>query len=358
MLFTKPGFNAFNEFDLAANLEAQLSRLKAEVNSSIKAGNSSKIPIIAEKYKIQPLVLDSQNLTVETTTAQIPAEYFPNTFFVREGKSYPKDILIFHLPFSGDHNLLRCVPSQRILWAEKIALQGNIILFEVIKFSDDVNEIRKKRDEVVNFLIKQANNVNRQIEQYNEAINQAVMETEARTRSQLSKDEEFLAQLGTPVKTGSIKNSSDDENSQKSTSRVIENKSMTFDVLICYASEDKRYVVQLAKALEESEITVWYDAYQLGWGDDLRPQIDNGLKNSRYGVVVFSKSFLSKKKWTEYELNGLFSKEEMGKKVILPIWHNIDSKDVAEYSPAFTNRIAKRSNDIPSMVRELKRLLK
>src|SRR3989344_4200076 len=197
MLFTKPGFNAFNEFDLGANLEAQLSRLKAEVNSSIKAGNSSKIPIIAEKYKIQPLVLDSQNLTVETTTAQIPAEYFPNTFFVREGKSYPKDILIFHLPFSGDHNLLRCVPSQRILWAEKIALQGNIILFEVIKFSDDVNEIRKKRDEVVNFLIKQANNVNRQIEQYNEAINQAVMETEARTRSQLSKDEEFLAQLGT-----------------------------------------------------------------------------------------------------------------------------------------------------------------
>jgi len=90
-------------------------------------------------------------------------------------------------------------------------------------------------------------------------------------------------------------------------SRVLSKKTKKFDVFICHASEDKAFVEKLAEELRVAGIEVWYDDFQLGWGDDLRPAIDNGLKNSLYGLVVLSKSFLAKKKWTEYELNGLFA---------------------------------------------------
>jgi hypothetical protein len=108
-----------------------------------------------------------------------------------------------------------------------------------------------------------------------------------------------------------------------------------FDVFVSHATEDKPYVEPLVKALEAAGIRVWFDKTTLEWGDDLRSSIDRGLANCRYGIVVFSKTFLGRKKWTEYELNSLFALEQSSRKVILPIWHGISRADLIQYSPAF-----------------------
>jgi hypothetical protein len=118
-----------------------------------------------------------------------------------------------------------------------------------------------------------------------------------------------------------------------------------WDVFISHASEDKPYVEPLAKALEAAGVSVWYDRLVLEWGDDLRPMIDNGLVNCRYGIVILSKAFLAKKKWTEHELNGLFAREQAGKKLVLPIWHGITRDDLLQYSPALADRLAKISDN-------------
>jgi len=117
----------------------------------------------------------------------------------------------------------------------------------------------------------------------------------------------------------------------------------TFDVFVSHSSVDKPYVVPLVEALEAAGISVWFDKSTMEWGDSLRSEIDRGLVSCRYGIVVFSKAFLRKKKWTEHELNALFAKEEPGKKVILPIWHGITREDLIGYSPAFADRLAKNS---------------
>jgi hypothetical protein len=116
-----------------------------------------------------------------------------------------------------------------------------------------------------------------------------------------------------------------------------------FDVFISHSSVDKPYVAPLMSALEAAGISVWFDKTAMVWGDSLRSEIDRGLAACRYGVVVFSKAFLKKKKWTEHELNALFAREEPGKKVILPIWHGTTRDDLIEYSPAFADRLAKNS---------------
>jgi len=142
----------------------------------------------------------------------------------------------------------------------------------------------------------------------------------------------------------------------KSTGRRARPK---LDVFVSHATEDKNFVTPLVKALERAGIRVWYDNNMLGWGDDLRSSIDRGLVNSRYGIVVFSKAFLSGKHWTEHELNGLFAKERSGRKVILPIWHKITRGDLVKYSPAFADRIAKVSqkDSISDIVTSLKTIL-
>lgn len=356
MLITRRGFKAFNEYDLSQTLDAQISRLREEVKSSIQSRQTESVSSLVEKYKLAPLAFDIQNLTISTTTANIPAEYFPNNFFVERGQKYQKEILQFYLPYIGDSTLLKCVPSTRILWTEEIDIDGNNLVFELIKFSEDVENIRKERDKIIDYLTKQADNINKQITQYNNVISQIITETEVQTRSQISKHEEFLKQLGTPTRTEQVSKKAFYASSRPT--RVTEKKEKKFDVFICHASEDKKFVSRLAKALIKAGVSPWYDNFQIGWGDDLRPTIDNGLENSRFGLVIFSEAFLGKKKWTEYELNGLFSKEKNGQKVILPIWYNISRENVSEYSPTFADRIAKRSDDIPAIVKELKKLLK
>ena len=124
-----------------------------------------------------------------------------------------------------------------------------------------------------------------------------------------------------------------------------------YDVFICHASEDKRYVEMLESTLRVAGISVWFDRTCLEWGDDLRSAIDRGVKNCRYGIVVFSKAFLAKKKWTEYELSSLFAREAAGKKIILPIWHGIARGDLLEYGPGIADRLAMVS--VPEGAREI-----
>lgn len=68
-----------------------------------------------------------------------------------------------------------------------------------------------------------------------------------------------------------------------------------YDVFISHASEDKlTFVDDLVNALREKSIKVWYDSLNIKWGDSLRTQIDNGLKNSSFGIVVISEHYIKK----------------------------------------------------------------
>lgn len=120
-------------------------------------------------------------------------------------------------------------------------------------------------------------------------------------------------------------------------------ESIGYDAFISHASEDKQdFVGPLANALRAMGFRVWYDEFELKVGDSLRQSIDRGLVNSRYGIVVLSKAFFEKN-WPQYELNSLTAREIDGRKVILPIWHNIGRKEILAYSPTLADKIALRS---------------
>lgn len=132
-----------------------------------------------------------------------------------------------------------------------------------------------------------------------------------------------------------------------------------YDVFISHASEDKEsFVEELCDELKALNINVWYDALSMTWGDSLRSKIDNGLRKSKYGIVVISNDYI-KKGWTNYELDGLFQREMSGGKIVLPIWHNITKKDVEAFSPTLAGRLALSSATMtPSEIAiELKKIL-
>ena len=105
-----------------------------------------------------------------------------------------------------------------------------------------------------------------------------------------------------------------------------------YDIFISHASEDKDAIVRpLATILERLSVRVWYDEFSLQLGDSLTASIDKGLQESKYGLVVLSKAFLSKR-WPEYEYRSLMTREIDGERVILPLWYDVTKEDVKTFS--------------------------
>ena len=105
-----------------------------------------------------------------------------------------------------------------------------------------------------------------------------------------------------------------------------------YDIFISHASEDQDALVRpLATILERLTVRVWYDEFSLQLGDSLTASIDKGLQESRYGLVVLSKAFLSKR-WPEYEYRSLMTREIDGERAILPLWYDVTKEDVKNFS--------------------------
>lgn len=133
-----------------------------------------------------------------------------------------------------------------------------------------------------------------------------------------------------------------------------------YDVFISHATEDKEsFADELCDELQKAGIKVWYDAINISWGDSLRSKIDNGLRKSKFGIVIISKAYISKG-WTQYELDGLFQREMTDGKTILPIWHNITKQEVQNFSPTLSGRLALNSSSMTpaEIAEEMVKLLK
>lgn len=116
-----------------------------------------------------------------------------------------------------------------------------------------------------------------------------------------------------------------------------------WDAFISHASEDKAdFVEPLAGELQKYGIKVWFDKFTLRIGSSLRESIDEGLRQSRFGIVVLSHNFFAKN-WPKKELNALFARQVDGHDVILPVWRDLQKEELLEYSPLLADLVAVKS---------------
>lgn len=113
------------------------------------------------------------------------------------------------------------------------------------------------------------------------------------------------------------------------------------DVFICHASEDKSTVVEpLVDALDKAGISYWYSEAELKWGDSITKNVNDGLKISRYVIVILSRAFMSKN-WPDRELNAAMNIEASSGDVrVLPliIGEKSDEKEILSNYPILNDK--------------------
>src|SRR5262245_9376992 len=116
------------------------------------------------------------------------------------------------------------------------------------------------------------------------------------------------------------------------------------DVFICHASEDKlRFVEPLASALIQRGLTVWYDRLGIGLSDDVVGRIDEGLRESRFAVVLISQRIFRDgkllKPWASLELSALVNQEFVtGQQRIFAVRCDLSHEELTARSPILATR--------------------
>lgn len=100
-----------------------------------------------------------------------------------------------------------------------------------------------------------------------------------------------------------------------------------YDAFISHAVEDKLPIAnELCARLEQAGLEIWYSGRELSVGDRVSESIDEGLRKSRFGIVILSPSYI-RKDWTMREYYSLLAKGNRGK-VILPVLFEITPEEL------------------------------
>ncbi len=74
-----------------------------------------------------------------------------------------------------------------------------------------------------------------------------------------------------------------------------DNNAPEYNVFVSHSWGIKEFFVdEFVQALRNQGLHVWYDATKMKWSDSMRAKIDEGLRHSRFGVVVLSTDFFLK----------------------------------------------------------------
>ncbi|MDP9315862.1 MAG: hypothetical protein M3R24_34230, partial [Chloroflexota bacterium] len=193
------------EGELRDFLHGRLAKMSQEVqaedkNRLLNVNETEYIAYLVQKYQVGPLVVDWDNVSASDREELIPAERFPQDFHVYDGKRYPKQIIRYHIPYSGSHDLLRYTPSTRLMWSPEVQLIGNEVCFDIINWRDDLEQIRREAESLIGNMRRQFEYVNNDVQQYNRELESSVRGVVQARKTQHLKQSNLMASLGVPFK--------------------------------------------------------------------------------------------------------------------------------------------------------------
>lgn len=200
---------------------------------------------------------------------------------------------------------------------------------EAIKYQKEIADLEKKRAEKEKLLLAEERKL----------IKEQEVEEKKRQKAQQRVADENERKM--KLLTQTVKSVQIEQSKMKQIYPLLRVSSEeAYDVFISHASEDKvPFVDSLVEALLQRGVKVWYDRKILTWGRSIRQNIDLGLRQSKFAIIVLSEFYIQKY-WTQKEFNALFSLGSQLGEFLLPIWHNITPERAKEFSPMLSDAIA------------------
>ncbi|WP_263383383.1 toll/interleukin-1 receptor domain-containing protein [Granulicella arctica] len=345
----------FSRHDIYSVLENQKNSLRLNARKAPESWASEDDAVIVNRlvteFEIEVPQLQEAHIEMSQTEVDVDVSHDPMRFISNRSRPhYIKGLkFIFHIPFIGDGGLFEVQPASFTLNPPRGKVVGQELQFVYEATYERATGVKATMESELSKVKNYLNSLRPSAEQLKIELKQLATAEWQTRKSKFSERETLLSSFSFPErKQGKADN-------QLDTSKEVAAKAASqWHVFISHASEDKEaFAKPLAEELKLRGLDVWYDEYTLTVGDSLRRRIDEGLSRSKFGVVILSKAFFEKE-WPQRELDGLAAREINGVKVILPVWHGVDQRDVLAFSPTLADRLGVSSvKGIPEVVTQL-----
>ncbi|CAI9293472.1 unnamed protein product [Lactuca saligna] len=110
----------------------------------------------------------------------------------------------------------------------------------------------------------------------------------------------------------------------------------SYDVFLSFRGEDTRYSFtdHLYKTLKRSGIDVFRDNDDINRGEELKPEIQRAIKESRASIVVLSENYATSS-WCLDELMLILQQKREHNHFVLPVFYHVDPSDVRKQNKTF-----------------------
>lgn len=124
-----------------------------------------------------------------------------------------------------------------------------------------------------------------------------------------------------------------------------------YDVFLSFRGEDTRktFTDHLYTALVQAGIQTFRDDDEIDRGENLKPELERAIRQSRASVIVFSKDYASST-WCLDELMLILECRRTARLVVLPVFYDVDPSDVRKQKKSVGESFTKYEEQIEAEV--------
>ena len=194
----------FSGNDVRQYFASQVDFLNREVANEqadklLNVNEDQYVEYLAKKYAIDTIEFYWDDVYLTDCEKSIPAEWFPSGFHVIGGKKYPKQVVTFHIPFTGEWNLLSYRPTSWLTWSADVEAKATELTFEVINWRDKAEEIQNEFKRVKDNIAHQAETINKDVVGFNASLQKHVSSVVSTRKKEHLGRLNTLEAIGVPI---------------------------------------------------------------------------------------------------------------------------------------------------------------
>jgi hypothetical protein len=198
-------FKPFGETSFSSVIELLFREMKNKIETEdhtylLNVNAAQYLEHVIAEFTFDPLTIDFDHPTVSTREQEVRAERSNIYSGVHAGESYSMQVLTYHIPFTGDQQLLRYQPNRSTLCARRIYLEGGEICFDVAGYHGSAQGVKHDAQQVLDGLRSNLESLSQNIGSLNQTLPARAKEMFDRRRSELQQRADVVAALDVPLK--------------------------------------------------------------------------------------------------------------------------------------------------------------